>query len=142
MDWIPLETNVTLPEASITVRNVRQFDLFGYCYGDRISIVPQLQASLGDAGGWILERRTISSVALEVRFEIQLVCIQELYGALVGLGIELTRASHAALTELCTCRKHLASAKNPHQVVVLRLEVNFLADVTLHSILMTGSGLA
>jgi len=142
MDWIPPETNVTPQEAAITVRNLRQFDLFGYCYGDRLSLVPQLLSSLADCGGWVLERRTISSAAMEVRLEIQLVCIQELYAALVALGIELTRGSHTTLTDLCTCRKHLSAAKDSHQVVVLRLEVNFLADITLHSILMTGSGLA
>jgi hypothetical protein len=74
--------------------------------------------------------------------EIQLVSIVELYGALVALGLELTRAAHAILTDLCTCRKHIARSRNPHQIVTLRLEIAFLADVTLHSILMTGSSLA
>ncbi len=142
MDWIPPETKVTPQEASLVMRNLRQSDLFGYCYGDRISLVPLLLSSLADCGGWVLERRTISSAAIEVRFEIQLVCIQELYGALVALGIELTRGAHTTLTDLCTCRKHLSVAKDAHQIVILRLEVDFLADVTLHSILMTGSGLA
>jgi hypothetical protein len=61
---------------------------------------------------------------------------------LVGTGLELTRSTHNTLTDLCTCRRHLALAAEPNQVLSLRLELSFLEDVTLHSLLMTGSGLA
>jgi hypothetical protein len=90
----------------------------------------------------VLERHTISSTAMEFRFELQLTAVVELYGALVALGIELTRAAHTTLTDLCTCRKHINLSADKFQTLTLRLEINFLADVTLHSILMTGSGLA
>ncbi len=79
---------------------------------------------------------------MEFVFEVQLQTILELYASLVGIGVELTRAAHSSLTELCTCMQHQSSSANPFQVVTLRLEINFLADVTLHSILMTGADLA
>ncbi len=90
----------------------------------------------------MLERKASSAAAMKFLFEVQLQTILELYASLVGIGVELTRNAHASLTELCTCMQHRASTASPFQVVTLRLEINFLADVTLHSVLMTGAGLA
>ncbi len=117
-------------------------ELHGYCYSDRVALLPRLTSVFTNCGGWVLERRTISPAAMEFRFEIQLIGVVDLYGALVGLGLELTRSAHAQLTELCIRRKHIASSPESCPVLTLRLEINFLEDVTLHSILMTGSGLA
>jgi hypothetical protein len=117
-------------------------DLHGYFYGDRANLLPQLTLALTHCGGWVLERRTMSPTMMELRFELQLSEVVELYGALAGLGLELTRDAHTLLTDLCTCRKHSRRASYGMQVLTLRLEIRFMADVTLHSILMTGSGLA
>jgi hypothetical protein len=58
------------------------------------------------------------------------------------VGLELTRGTHDTLTALCTSRKHIALSTPPGRLVCIRLELNFLEDVTLHSLLMTGSSLA
>ena len=118
------------------------FDLQGYCYGDRGTLLPKLSTAFTECGGWVLERRAISSTSLEYKFEIQLAGILELYGSMVEMGLELTRTTHAVLTDLCTCRQHITRALDPCQILTLRLEISFLTDVTLHSILMTGSSLA
>jgi len=123
-------------------RSTQVFDLFGYFYGDRLSLLPEITAAFTQCGGWILERHTVSSTAMDFRFELQLSSVVELYGTLVALGIELTRAAHITLTDLCTCRKHIGLSTDQVQALTFRLEINFLADVTLHSILMTGSSLA
>ncbi len=104
--------------------------------------MPQLSTAFAECGGWVLERRTISSTSMEYRFEIQLAGILELYGGMVAMGLELTRNAHAVLTELCTCRHHITRSVDPCQILTLRLEICFLSDATLHSILMTGSSLA
>ncbi len=123
-------------------RGEQTLEIHGYFYGERATLLPQLTLALTHCGGWVLERRTLSPTTMEVRFELQLSEVVELYGALAGLGLELTRDAHTLLTDMCTCRKHSRQATYGMQVLTLRLEIHFMADVTLHSILMTGSGLA
>jgi hypothetical protein len=117
-------------------------DLQAYSYEDRQGLLPALTAAFTHSGGWVLERKTISTTSVEFRVEIQLRGIVELYAALVAAGVELTRSAHATLTDLCTCRQHIARSARPTKVISIRLELSFLEDVTLHSLLMTGSGLA
>lgn len=131
----PLEVPVAKPRS-------QTFDLFAYCYSDRLALLPQLTSAFTHCGGWVLERRTLSPAAMEFRFEIQLNGILDLYGSLVALGLEFTRGAHTTLTDQCTCRKYIGGSRDPNQILTLRLEISFLADVTLHSILMTGSSLA
>ena len=117
-------------------------DLQGYSYEDRQGLLPTLTSAFTECGGWVLGRKTTSASSTEFRLEIQLHAIVELYSSLMATGVELTRSTHDTLTALCTSRKHIALSRQPSQVVSIRLEVNFLEDVTLHSLLMTGSGLA
>ncbi len=120
----------------------RSFHLQGYSYGERATLLPTLTNMFTHCGGWVLERKTTSSTTIEFQLELQLRAIVELYAALVAAGIELTSVAHDTLAGLCTCRRHGAYAVNLRQVITLRLELSFLEDVTLHSLLMTGSGLA
>ena len=117
-------------------------DLQGYSYLDRQGLLPTLITSFTHCGGWVLERKTISATSMEFRIEIQLHGIVELYSSLVATGLELTRGTHATLTALCNSRKHIGRSHQPGRLVSIRLELSFLEDVTLHSLLMTGSGLA
>ena len=117
-------------------------DLQGYSYSDRQGLLPSLLTAFTQCGGWVLERKTTSATSVQFRLEIQLRSIVELYASLVGAGLELTRTTHALLTDLCTCRHNLNRTTHPNQVLTLRLELSFLEDVTLHSLLMTGSALA
>ena len=142
-----MESNTLLPQGSALNGNPPQaplqvFALAAYCYAERTTLLPALNSALAQSGGWVLERRALSATTMEFLFEVQLQTILELYASLVGIGVELTRNAHTSLTELCTCMQHRNSTANPFQVVTLRLEINFLTDVTLHSILMTGADLA
>ena len=56
--------------------------------------------------------------------------------------IRAVRAGHESLTELCTRRNHLRITAELGQVVAIRLEISFLDNVTLHSLLASGSGMA
>lgn len=120
----------------------RIFELQGYSYGERSDLLPGLTAAFAQCGGWVLERKTTSPTTMEFQLELQLRGIVELYASLVAAGLELTRGTHDTLTALCTCRRHGRHAVKLTQVLTLQLELSFLEDVTLHSLLMTGSGLA
>ena len=117
-------------------------DLQGYSYEERTGVLPTLTSAFTLSGGWVIERKTLSAATMEFRIEIQLRAVLELYSQLVATGLGLTRAAHDTLTGLCTCRHNTGALLEPNQVITLRLEVSFLEDVTLHSLLMTGSGLA
>ena len=117
-------------------------DLQGYSYEDRQGLLTTLTTAFTHSGGWVLERKTLSATTVEFRIEIQLQGIVELYAALVESGLELTHAAHDTLTALCNSRKHIAVSLRPGHLLSIRLQLNFLEDVTLHSLLMTGSGLA
>ncbi len=116
--------------------------LQAYCYDDRIETLPEIMTALARRGGWVLDRRTVSSTAVEVTLQVQLDAVLELYGALMEIGLELTRAAHTALTDLCVCRRYQECSTDEDKTLTVRLGVTVLADVTLHSILMTGSSLA
>lgn len=114
-------------------------DIQGFSYEERNSLLPTLTLALADCGGWLLCRKTLSPSMMEIRLEIQLRSIVDLYASIISSGLELTRAGHLALTDLCTCRKNLATPADLGQVVTIRLEISFLEDITLHSLLTTGS---
>ena len=120
---------------------MQSLDLQGYSYCDRYIVLQTLTNSLTDSGAWITDRNTVSPTITELRLEIQLRSVLELYIALVATGLELTRTAHDALTDLWTCYNNL-DASSGSNVVNVRLEVNFLEDITLHSLLMTGAGIA
>jgi hypothetical protein len=117
-------------------------DLQAFSYQDRQGLLPSLTSAFANCGGWVLERKTLSPNSVEFSFEIQLSGIVELYSSLVSTGVELTSLAHTTLTDLCTCRYHLQRVAQTGRVISLRLSLSFLEDVTLHSLLMTGTGVA
>lgn len=121
---------------------MQSVDIQSFSYEERQGILSSLTSAFADCGGWIIDRRTISASTVEFRIEVQLRAVLDLYAALVSSGLELTRAGHLALAELCTCRKNLSVAADLGQIVAIRLEISFLENVTLHSLLMTGSNCA
>ena len=117
---------------------MQPLDIQGFSYEERHGLLPTLTMAFADCGGWILDRKTLSPSMMEFRLEIQLRAAIDLYASIVASGLELTRAGHLALTELCACRRHEA-ATNLSTVITIRIEINFLDDMTLHSLLMTGA---
>lgn len=117
-------------------------DIQAFTYEQRNGLLPDLTAAVANCGGWILERKTLSPSSVEFSVEIQLRAILDFYAAIIATGVELTRSGHEALTELCTRRKHLHRTADLCQTLTIRLELSFLDDLTLHSLLASGSGLA
>jgi hypothetical protein len=116
---------------------MQSLDLQGFSYEERHGLLSALISAFADCGGWVLDRKTLSPTTMEFHLEIQLRGIVDLYAALVSSGLELTRSAHLALTDLCTCRKHLHTTPDLGQIISVRLEISFLEDITLYSLLAT-----
>ena len=137
--------NTLAATTSKSRRNIdimQSLDIQGFTYEERHGLLPELTTAFSNCGGWLLERKTLSPTNMEFRVEIQLLAVLDLYAAIIATGVELTRSGHEALTELCTRRQHLRLAAKLGQIVAIRLEISFLDDITIHSLLASGSGLA
>jgi len=121
---------------------MHSFNIQGFTYEQRHGLLADLALAFTNCGGWVVERKTLSPNNIEFRIEIQLLAVIDLYAGVVAAGVELTRAGHQALTELCTRRKHMLLAAELGQIVSIRLEISFLDDITIHSLLASVSGLA
>lgn len=124
------------------IYTMQSLDIQAFTYEQRQGLLPDLTVAFSDCGGWVLERKTLPSTNMEFRIEIQLRAVLDLYAAIAASGVELTRAGHESLTALCNRRKHLRVASEMGQIVAIRLEISFLDDITIHSLLASGSGLA
>jgi hypothetical protein len=114
---------------------MQSLEIQSYSYEERNGLLPSLTAAFADCGGWLLDRRAVSHSTVEFRLELELRAVLDLYAALVSIGLELTRSGHLSLTELCTCQKNLSAAADLGQIVSLRLEVSFLEEPTLQTLL-------
>jgi hypothetical protein len=121
---------------------MQTLDIQGYSYEPSEALLRKLNRTLVNSGGWILERRAISSTTYEVTLEFELRYIVDLYAAVIAAGLELTRGNHLALTDLCTCRLHLMGKRDMRQIVGMRIEISFLKQMTLHNLLANGCSIA
>jgi len=117
-------------------------EIQAFTYEERHDLIPDLAAAFGHCGGWILDRKTLSPSNVEFLIEFQLRLVLDLYGAIVATGVELTRSGHEVLTELCIRRKHSTLTAESGQIITIRLEIRFLDDLTMQSVLASGCGLA
>ena len=114
-------------------------EIQGFSYEERNGLLSALISAFGECGGWVLDRKTLSPTVMEFRIEIQLRAVIDLYASMISCGLELTRNGHVALTDLCTCRKNALTMADLGQIVSIRIEISFLEDMTLHSLLMIGN---
>ncbi len=101
--------------------------IHGYSSTDQAELQALLVQLVVDCGGWILEEKPLSLVAYNLRFEVSLSNIVELYGALQQTGIQFTPVAHRALAEMCLCQQHL-SEDDDVQFVSIDLHVGTLAE--------------
>lgn len=110
-------------------------DIQAFTFEDRYGLLQHLPSALARCGAWVTERQTSSIDSIEFQLEIRLRMSLDVYSAIVGSGIELTRAGHDVLTDLCTVRKHTPLSSELGQLVGLRLHVRFLDEISLLSLL-------
>jgi hypothetical protein len=101
-------------------------ELRGHSYADHRQIVPALLDSVASCGCWVLEQRALSPTMTELRFEVQLRSVFELYSGLIATGLELTPDSHIRMNSLCTVRDHNPRQAKRRRIITMRLELSFL----------------
>jgi hypothetical protein len=114
---------------------MESLDIQGFTYEQRNHLLPDLASAFSNCGGWVIDRKALSANNMEFRVELQLRAALDLYAAIIGAGLELTRSGHESFTELCTRRKHLRVTAELGQTVAIRVEITFLDELTLRSLL-------
>ena len=104
------DESVNNPVPSLAAGDDPVVELRGHSYDDHRQVVPALLDSVASCGCWVLEQRALSPTMTELRFEVQLRSVFELYSSLVATGLKLTPDSHIRMNGLCTVRDH-----NPRQ---------------------------
>ncbi len=80
---------------------------------------------------------------MEFRLEIQLRAAVDLYASIVASGMGLPAPATSRLQSCAPAAVSKAATANyTGNVVSIRIEISFLDDMTLHSLLMTGAPLA
>ena len=130
------------PVAAVAAVSAPPVRLQTFTYDDRRAVSSALASALDRSGAWVLERTAPAVEQMRLRLEIQLRSALDLYTGLIGAGLELTRGSHMALTDLCTLARHRRNGREPFRVVEVVLEVSFLDEME-HSLLsMSGAAVA
>ncbi|HEY5214622.1 MAG TPA: hypothetical protein VIJ38_16525 [Acidobacteriaceae bacterium] len=101
-------------------------ELRGHSYADYRQVVPSLLDAVAACGCWVLEQRALSPTMTELRLEVQLRSVFELYSGLMSAGVELTRDSHTRMSGLCTVRDHNPRQAKRRRILTIRLELSFL----------------
>ena len=118
---------------------MQPLDIQGFSYEERHGLLPTLTTAFADCGGWILDRKTLSPSMMEFRLEIQLRAAVDLYASIVASGLELTRCRTSCADRALCLPPPPGCSADLDSVVSIRIEISFLDDMTLHSLLMTGA---
>ena len=120
---------------------MQSLDIQGFTYEQRHGLLPVLTPAFGICGGWVLDRRSLSPTDMEFRLEIQLRGVLDLYAALASRPASNSLARATTLSPRYAPRlSHARRTGTLGQVVAIRLEISFLDDVTLHSLLASSGG--
>jgi hypothetical protein len=134
-----------LPDISESTRppEIPLIRLRGRSFEDHQEFVPVLLETMASCGCWLLERRELPPNATELRFELLLRSVFELYSGLLSCGVELSRDSHTRMKSLCTVRDHNPHRATRRRVITVRLELIFVDEPDSPSDLaQTATGLA
>ncbi|MBS1814874.1 MAG: hypothetical protein JSS87_08390 [Acidobacteria bacterium] len=114
--------------------------LQAFTYDDRSVALPAVRSAVTSSGGWILGKKSVSGSALELQIEVQHRSMLNLYAALVGSGIELTRAAHLALCESCTCTQQMPQRRK--EIATVQLALAFISELNLASLMQSPTAMA
>jgi hypothetical protein len=68
-----------------------------------LRLVKSLTGAILACGGWVLSRGANDRGTVNMLFEFERQTCVEIYSVLIAAGIDLSRAGHIRLTELCQC---------------------------------------
>ena len=103
-------------------------ELRGRSFDDHQEFVPALLETMASCGCWLLERRELPPNVTELRFEVLLRSVFELYSGLLSCGVELSRDSRTRMKSLCTVRDHNPHRAKRRRVLTIRLELIFVEE--------------
>ena len=93
-------------------------------------LVRTLTGAILGCGGWVLSRAASDCGAVNVLFEFERRACVEIYGVLIGAGVELTQNGHIRFTELCQCTLH-DSKERAADIASIDLEIQtFPVEIT------------
>ncbi len=107
--------------------------LHGLSYDSQEGVIAGLLEAVDRAGGWVLERQATSAHASTVWIEMQSRVLVEIYAAIAGSEVHLTRESHQLLAERCNCLQNLRAPGRLASLLTVRLEVAFLNETLLQA---------
>ncbi|MGD0647044.1 MAG: hypothetical protein ABR971_03545 [Acidobacteriaceae bacterium] len=119
----PLATSETTVAPEFPVVELR-----GRSFEDHQEFVPVLLETMASCGCWLLKRRELPPNVSELKFELLLRSVFELYSGLLSCGIELSRDSHIRMKSLCTVRDHNPHRARRRRVLTIRLELIFVEE--------------
>ena len=102
--------------------------LRGRSFEDHQEFVPILLETMASCGCWLLQRRELPPNVTELKFELLLRSVFELYSGLLSCGVELSRDSHTRMKSLCTVRDHNPHRARRRRVLTIRLELIFVEE--------------
>ena len=71
-------------------------------------LVQRLTGAILGCGGWVLSRSASDTGLINLLFEFERRLCLDIYGVILGAGVELSRNGHLRFTELCQCALHSA----------------------------------
>lgn len=119
----PIQSQIPT-EATLTRRQQLRAEVRGFCREDRHAVLPRLGIALAESGCWLTGCSLRRPLEVEYRLDMELRFALDLYGGLVGAGLELAAASHRELTGLCVLRQNAGADLG--RVVNLTLILRFV----------------
>lgn len=101
--------------------------IHGYSTLEIAELQPRIARLVLKCGGWILHEKLDSFNKYSVQFEAGLDRFSEIYAALQQSGMQFTPASHRAMTQMCSCQRHLTDVEEL-QIVTIDLHVTTLQE--------------
>ncbi len=117
---IPTETRTASPAAAPLA-----LQCFTYDYRDLV--LPDLLHALQRNGAWFCDRSTTPTPnSVELHLEVAPNSVMDIYATLILSNIELTRDTHLALTDCCTCIAQQPPSHTAGQPLTLHITLTFL----------------
>ncbi len=99
---------------------------------DPIDVLENLSNAVLNCGGWILSRGANDSGVVNMLFEFERQACIDIYGAVVGTGLELSQSGHIRFTELCHCTL-FQTDEHAHEVAGIELEIQAFSNDLLQA---------
>lgn len=88
-------------------------------------LVQRLTGGIFGCGGWVLSRAANQDGFVHMAFEFERHSCEDIYSLLVAAGLDISRAGHCRMTELCQCTR-MSNLDCREDIVSVDLEIETL----------------